>query len=227
MFTFAALEPGWRVFGLLTVADLALVAVLLASVVVGFCTGFIWQLVCIISFGISIWATVLYTPVVADFVGTRFSEPVRLVGSAVVVFIAALVVCYMFAYLFRGLIDALKPRMTDRVLGGLLGFINGALLVSLFAFVALEFMAEHWTVRAYVCESKGLSAMGTCLAHALPDGLREPVKGTDGLSRFPPHPAATGTARPVSAPQEVPLPLGAGQQSPGQQRPGQQPPGQA
>ena len=198
----AILEPGWRIFHVLTLADAVMIVVVLLGAVVGFWSGFVWQVIRLASVGVCIWVTCLYYPIVASVVGREFSEPVRMVGSATAVFAATLLVCYLLAYLFREVINALRPKLADRLLGAAFGAFKGLVIVALFGFLVLEHAGQDSAVRARVQESKAVVAVGTCLGYTLPDGIRGRIRSA-GLERSngrvsvepssaPPAPALAG-----------------------------------
>jgi membrane protein required for colicin V production len=181
---YAVLDPAWKLFGVLSPVDAAVVLVLILSAVLGFWSGFAWQVVRLVSLAACAWVALLYAPFVAYSLGAEFSEPVRLLLSHMLVFAAALAVCYLLAYLFRDPINALKPEMTDRVLGGAFGLVKGALLVAFCAFLLLEYAAPQSPVRAHLEQATGAASMGRFLGYALPDSVRERLKVPRALSRW-------------------------------------------
>ncbi|MHC5035234.1 MAG: CvpA family protein [Planctomycetota bacterium] len=197
----AILEPGSKLLGILSAADLALILLLLAGVVIGFWSGFVWQLVCILALVVTTWFTLAYHPVVAGLFGTKLSEPVRLMISAAAVFVGGLLVCYLLGFLIRDMVNAMKPRMADRVLGAAFGLFNAALLIGALAFVVLQYADKDGGVYSLVESSKGASLMAACLEQALPRGVRRRIKAVRDLSRDSRPPeirraaAAPGTRR--------------------------------
>jgi len=172
------LEPGTKLFGVFGVADVIILGVVLASAAIGFWSGFIWMLVLVAGMVGCIWVTLVYHPVVAGAFGSHFTQSMRLMGSAAVVFIGGILVCYLVAYLFRDIINALKPQVADRILGAVFGVILGGLLSSFFCFLVLTYADKGAPVRPYVEQSVPARAMGTCFRYALPDGLRKVIGET-------------------------------------------------
>ncbi|MBA7698824.1 hypothetical protein ES703_107506 [subsurface metagenome] len=119
MFTFAVAGSVWMLFGLFTVVDLAVILLLLLSAAIGFWTGFVWQIIRLVSVVVCIWVTVAYSPVVAESLSSEVSYGARMLGSFVGVGLAALLVCYLLTFLVRDFINAIKPEMPDRILGAL------------------------------------------------------------------------------------------------------------
>ena len=137
------LEPGAKLLGMFGPADFVILGVVLAAAAIGFWSGFIWMLVLVGSMVACIWVTLVYHPVVAGALGAHFTEPVRLMGSAAAVFVGAILVCYLVAYLFRDIINALKPQLTDRILGAVFGVLLGVLLSAFFSFLVTRHASPH------------------------------------------------------------------------------------
>jgi membrane protein required for colicin V production len=152
-----------HISGVLTTVDLIVIALVLVSMAVGFWTGFVWQFVRIAGLVASVWVSWLYHPVVAQYLGTEMPEALRMVIGAAAVFIAALLVCYLLAFLFRDLINTLKPEMPDRILGAVFGMFKGVMLVGFIAFVVIRFLGPENPVRERVEGSKGAVAAATCV----------------------------------------------------------------
>ena len=172
------LEPGEKLLGVLTGADLVILGLVLAGAAIGFWSGFVWMLVLTGSMVGCMWVTLVYHPVVAGFMGSQFSEPVRLMGSAAVVFIGAVIVCYLVAYLFRDVLNALKPQLPDRIVGVGFGVLLGLLLSSFLSFLVLEYSDEAAPIRPHVEESVLARPMGRFFGYTLPDRLRKSVEKT-------------------------------------------------
>lgn len=176
MCAIAMIEPGWKLLGLLAAADVVALVVLLATSAVGFWRGFIWQIVRLVSVVACMWVALVYHPVVARYVTSRFGESTRVIASVLGVFAATMLVCFLLTYLFRDVINALKPQFTDRILGAAFGALLGGVLVAFVSFVAIEYGSDDTVLTARVQESVGARAMGTCLRYALPDSVRDTVR---------------------------------------------------
>ncbi|MHC4592680.1 MAG: CvpA family protein, partial [Planctomycetota bacterium] len=166
----------------------------LAGVVIGFWTGFVWQLVCILGLVVTTWFTLAYHPVVAGLFGTKLSEPVRLMISAAAVFVGGLLVCYLLGFLIRDVINAVKPRMADRVLGAAFGLFNAALLIAALTFLVLQYADKDGGAYSLVESSTGASLMAACLEQALPGAVRHRIKAVRDLSRDSRPPEIWGAA---------------------------------
>jgi membrane protein required for colicin V production len=110
--------------------DLALVAVLLLSVIVGLARGVVFELLSLAGWVAAWFAAQWLAPQVAPHV------PVGATGSALnhgaafaLAFIAALIVWGLAARLVRLLIRATPLSPLDRLLGALFGFVRGVVLL--------------------------------------------------------------------------------------------------
>ncbi|KPK59451.1 MAG: hypothetical protein AMK73_08625 [Planctomycetes bacterium SM23_32] len=177
MYTSAAIDAGWTLLGLFTPVDLVIAAVLLASTALGFWSGFVWQLIRLASLVLCTWVTFLYAPTVALMIGPWLEEPVQVLASALAVFLSALLVCYLIAYLCRNLVNALKPQLSDRLLGAAFGLCKAVLLVGLLSFLVLEQGEEDSSLREQVAQSTAARAMSVCMEHSLPDSVKVRLKG--------------------------------------------------
>jgi membrane protein required for colicin V production len=176
MYVLCTIEEGRRLLGLLGPVDLVILGLLLGFAALGFWSGFVWQIVRLVSLGVCTWVTFLYAPTVATYVGGWMGEAVRVLGSALGVFMSSLLVCYLVAYLFRDTINALRPKVTDRILGAALGLCKGALLIGLFAFLILHGADRESALRKRVADSRAASAMSVCVECGLPDQLKLRLK---------------------------------------------------
>jgi membrane protein required for colicin V production len=188
MHTLALADSPWRLFGSFSAGDVAVIAVLLASMGIGFWTGFVWQFIRIGSLAICILVTLLYSPLVADSLDLEYSAAVKLQMSAVAVFATTMTVSYLVAYLLRDVVNALKPQTTDRILGAAFGLVRGALLVGALSLLVLTYSEEESVLRAEVEQSRTAAVMGYFLQYALPDSVREQIKTRADMEAPPPGP---------------------------------------
>jgi len=155
MWTSAVADSGWKLLGILGPVDIGVALMLLAAFAVGFWTGLIWQIVCLVSVVACLWVSVTYHPVVEDFFGADGGGATGSIISGIGVFLCALLVCYLITFLFRGLINAIRPQLPDRIIGSVFGLFVGALVVGVCSFFVLNYGNEETTMRRYVAESKG------------------------------------------------------------------------
>jgi membrane protein required for colicin V production len=161
-------------FGGVSVEDLVVVAVLVFSAVIGFWSGFIWQVVRIITLVACLAVTLFYAPIVAASVPESLGDQAaRLEVAAVGVFVTTLTVCYLISFLFRDLVNALKPQLTDRILGAVFGLLKGALLIAIVVLLVLKYSGHESPIRKRVEQSRTAVTMGGFLWYTLPDTVRE------------------------------------------------------
>ena len=185
---------------MLAPADIAVLVLMAITAVIGFWTGFIWQVIRIISVIASIWIALVYSPVVAGFMGSRLPASMRDLISTAAVFLAAMLVLYLVGYLFRDVVNALKPQVTDRILGAAFGLFLGALVAAFFAFSILEYGEQEGPLVARVEDSAIAGTMGRFLGHALPDSVRKAVE--EGESAAPePEPEKPAGETPQATPE--------------------------
>ncbi len=194
MYTMAMIDSGWKLAGIFGLADMAMMVMLMVGLVVGFWTGLIWQILFLVSLVASLFVSYVYHPTVADFLGAEPGDSVRIIGSAVGVFLASLLACYLVTFLFRGLINALKPQLADRIMGAAFGAVSGALVVGVVSFFVLQYADMDGRARSYVEKSVGPNAMAVVVrafVYVLPDDMR-----SNELSA-PAYTEANGTVLPA------------------------------
>ncbi len=110
--------------------DWALVAVLLASVLIGLVRGFVFEVLSLVGWVVAWVAAQWAGPALAPHlpVGTPGSG-VNVITAFVLVFIIAMIVWTLLAKLVRRLIHATPLSLIDRVLGGGFGLLRGAVLL--------------------------------------------------------------------------------------------------
>lgn len=191
MFTFAAANGGWKLAGWLTPVDIAVIVLLLVSAGMGYWTGFVWQLIRILSVAISIWVSWVYHPVIAGLLGARLSGPAARVTSALGVFVVCLLACYLLAFLFRRVINTLRRESPARVLGAVFGLAKGALLIGVIAFGILQYAGEDNPLRVHVARSAGARCLARSVGavlQVLPGRVGQKVRGGQDVGRLAPPP---------------------------------------
>ena len=116
--------------------DWALLAVLLASVIVGLVRGFVFELLSLLGWVAAWFAAQWFAPPVATWlpVGTPGSA-LNLGAAFALTFIAALVVWTLAARLIRLVLHATPLSLPDRLLGALFGALRGVVLLLALAVV--------------------------------------------------------------------------------------------
>ncbi len=164
-----------KVLGVLGPVDLVVIAALLLGAGLGFWSGLVWQLLRILSVLLSLWAAWLLHPVVGGFVPATVDEGTGRLVSAAVIFAVALAACYAASFLLRGVVNALKPQLPDRVAGAVFGLIKAGLLVGVLAFLILRYADDESGIHRHVAASRGAQASAACvrtLLQVLPEQVR-------------------------------------------------------
>jgi membrane protein required for colicin V production len=124
--------------------DLALAAVLLLSVLVGFMRGFVFELLSLLGWVAAWFAAQWFAPQVAAWLPVGAPGSALNLGAAfALTFIAALVLWTLAARLIRLLLHATPLSLVDRLLGALFGTLRGlVLLLALAVVVGLTPLAK-------------------------------------------------------------------------------------
>ncbi len=157
-----------------TTVDYLVIGAILVSMALGFWTGFVWQFVRIAGLVASVWVSWLYYPTVAQILPSSLPAVLRHVLGAAAVFVGVLILCYLVAFLFHDVIDALKPEMPDRLLGAVFGLIKGVMVVGFIAFMMMRFLPAGNEIRQRIADSRGAVAAASCVRAVLsvmPDHL--------------------------------------------------------
>lgn len=117
----AAMDPRW--------VDIALLAVLCISVLVGLWRGFVFEIVALLGWVVAYVAANLAGPWVADQLPPNGSSVLRFWGGYVIVFLVVLVACSLLARLLRALVSATPLSVVDRLLGGAFGVARGVVVL--------------------------------------------------------------------------------------------------
>lgn len=118
-------------------ADLAILALVLVSALVGFYRGFIRETLSLISWILAFWAAFSFSqPGSAWFVQYIESPQLRIVAAFAVIFVASLLLLSLISYLLCRLLLVSGIAGTDRLLGGLFGIVRAVVLVSVVLLLA-------------------------------------------------------------------------------------------
>lgn len=109
--------------------DIALVALLLVSVVLGLVRGLVFEVLALAGWVVAFFAAQWITPQwsAAVPIGTPGSM-VNHVSTFAIVFVATLFVWGLLAWLVKKLVHASALSLLDRVLGGAFGLVRGVLI---------------------------------------------------------------------------------------------------
>jgi membrane protein required for colicin V production len=121
----------------MTLVDVATIAVLCLSVLLGVSRGLVREVLSLLSWVAAFLAAKFFAPIGAPwFTPLSNSEDVRIVVAWVVVFVATLVVVSIVGLLISGTLKSVGLGALDRIFGALFGLARGLLIVTLCALIA-------------------------------------------------------------------------------------------
>lgn len=116
--------------------DWIFLAVLLVSMVVGAWRGLVYEMLSLANWMAAFVLAQWFGPAAAEWLPLAgATEVVRFLAGFVVVFVAALFVGGLLAFLIRKLVAAMGLRPVDRVLGAAFGVVRGAVVLLAFTVV--------------------------------------------------------------------------------------------
>ena len=124
--------------------DIAIIALILISVLVGFIRGFTKELMSIAGWVISIYlAFNFYEPAAKYFSQFVNQEILSNVIGGGAIFVVSLFLFSLIGYLISKAVSASGIKGTDRVLGGVLGVARGVLIIGFLIVVASVFNVQN------------------------------------------------------------------------------------
>lgn len=115
---------------MLATLDWLVLAVLLASAVLGLWRGLVYEVLSVLNWIAAFLVAQWLAPAAAAWLPMGgWGEPLRYAAGFALVFIAALFVGGFVAWLVKKLIEAVGLRPVDRALGGVFGLVRGTVLV--------------------------------------------------------------------------------------------------
>jgi len=146
--------------------DIALLAVLALSVLVGLWRGFVFEIVSLLGWVAAFVFANLCAPFVSELLPWEQGVPaVRFWLAYALVFVVVLILCTLLARLMRALISATPLSLLDRMLGGAFGVARGAVVLVAFAtLVTLSPFAHD----AWWQQSRGAYWLGQALGGLKP-----------------------------------------------------------
>lgn len=116
--------------------DWVVLAVLVASVLLGLWRGLVFEVLSVLNWlAAFVLAQWLAPEAAARMPLSRFGEALQYAAGFVVVFIAALFLGGLLAWLTKKLVEAVGLRPVDRALGGMFGLVRGTVAVLALAVV--------------------------------------------------------------------------------------------
>ena len=186
--------------------DIAIIATLALSILVGLWRGFIGEVLALACWVLAFWVAWMFGPTLADRFSASISVPsVRVMLAYGLCFVAVLIAGAIFSFLMRKLVSGSGLSGTDRLLGMVFGLARGAALVILVVLLMKFTPVVHddwWkSSRMLPTFERGASWVTTFL----PDGVArylEPAKAavpaaleqltrpaTPEAQQYPPSPA--------------------------------------
>lgn len=110
--------------------DWVLLAVLAASVLLGFWRGLVYEMLSVLGWVAAFFLAQWFAPQVASQLPMAgAAEPVRYAAAFVLVFIAAAFAGGLVAWLVKKMVEAIGLRPVDRTLGMVFGLLRGVVLL--------------------------------------------------------------------------------------------------
>jgi membrane protein required for colicin V production len=119
--------------------DSLIVATLLLGATIGFFTGFVWQIIKLVSWIASFWVAahfhIRFTQFLDSFIGIQLPP----VASYVSILVVSLLAFHLIAQLAKLAVDAIKLKPGDRILGVFLGIAKSFLICGIIT----------WSIQSY------------------------------------------------------------------------------
>ncbi|WP_341902396.1 CvpA family protein [Polaromonas sp. YR568] len=136
----------------MTGLDWILLAVLMFSMLLGAWRGLVYEVLSVLGWAASFYLAQWLAPDVAARLPLQSaSDPVRYAAAFVLVFVAAVFLAGLLAFLLKKLVEAVGLRPVDRTLGAAFGLVRGVILL-LAAAVVINMTAlktSDWWVQSH------------------------------------------------------------------------------
>ncbi len=159
--------------------DLIILAIVLLSAVVGLVQGFLKEITSLVTWVLAIWLAWHYAPVLEPHLGGALSdEPYGIWVARAIVFVVVLVAGAIVGYLLDRFVRMSLFSGLDRMLGFLLGFVRGVVIVALIIILAqsARLDGEGWYQRSKLVPA--LTPVASLLRAVVGDYL--PVRAAPG-----------------------------------------------
>jgi uncharacterized membrane protein required for colicin V production len=155
-------------------ADATIVVFVVLSFVLGFWSGFVWQVVRAGSWVFAFWLmTTLHRPLAA-VLDQNMGEEASLFVSCLAILAGTLLVCYLIGFLAKATVNALHISIPDRILGAFLGGVKALFICGILALVLETYTAEDSSLHQQVSASplaQATSKVPRQISHLLPGDL--------------------------------------------------------
>ena len=136
----------------MTAVDWILLSVLVFSMLLGAWRGLVYEVLSVLGWAASFYLAQWLAPDVAARLPLQSaSDPVRYAAAFVLVFVAAVFLAGLLAFLLKKLVEAVGLRPVDRTLGAAFGLVRGVILL-LAAAVVINMTAlktSDWWVQSH------------------------------------------------------------------------------
>ncbi|MGH8183161.1 MAG: CvpA family protein [Rhodanobacteraceae bacterium] len=178
----------------MNIADIAILAVLLVSVLIGLMRGLVWEVLSLVRWVAAFWVAFVFGAQVGALYGSWLHEPAaRIVAGSITCFVGVLVAGGLVAWAVRRMVTWSGLRGGDSLLGMAFGLVRGLLLVT-FVVLMLGFTSIPREA-AWYRQSTLLPAFqngATWLAGALPPEVAHYMEvGGKSLPTMPHVPIST------------------------------------
>ena len=114
----------------MSAVDWVFLAVLGFSMTLGAWRGLVYEVLSVLGWAVSFYAAYSYAPLLASLLPLQSSsEPVRYAAGFVLIFVAAVFIAGLLAFLLKKLVAAMGLRPVDRTMGAAFGLVRGVILL--------------------------------------------------------------------------------------------------
>ena len=166
----------------MSTVDIAVVAIILVSLLVGLCRGVIREVLSLLSWIVALWAAYRYAqPGGVYFESYIDQPPLRIVAAFAAIFVMALIAASFLGYLVRRVLSSSGISGIDRSLGMLFGIVRGAIIVAVLILTAIfmDMTTQPWWEKSLLVNY--FTPITDMLRSLMPQGLEIYFQRKDGL----------------------------------------------
>jgi membrane protein required for colicin V production len=134
-----------------TVVDIFIIVVLLASILIGAMRGLVREVVSLVFWIAAIWSAWAFAPLVEPYLGGLLSGPhIRVWVARLIIFVVVLCIGGLVGFIMGQLAQHSGIGWLDRVFGMMFGFARGMVLLGMLGLCGelLELQSEPWWHRS-------------------------------------------------------------------------------
>ena len=131
----------------MNVVDIAIVAIVSISLIIGLFRGFIREALSLFSWIVALWIAYTYATVGAIYLQSYIDQPpLRTVAAFAAIFVVALILISMLSHLIHRILSITGISGVDRSLGALFGLMRGIIIVATLILGAtfMDLMSQPW-----------------------------------------------------------------------------------